>query len=102
MFGYEAEVGYWTWWSGSILNHLRAAHRSAGHQDSPTELRRTHVTLDDLGPAGLKRILDEHYHSYGPFMRKRVTLVATLRKVHNMASCAETLCTSAVQKLAEF
>ncbi len=44
----------------------------------------------------------QHYHSYGPFMRKRATLVATLRKVHNMASCAETLCTSAVQKLAEF
>ena len=44
----------------------------------------------------------QHYNSYGPFMRKRATLMATLRKVHKMTNSRECLRSSAIQKLAEF
>ena len=43
-----------------------------------------------------------HYESYGSYTQKRATLLATLRKVHNMASNASQLLFSGAEKLKEF
>ena len=44
----------------------------------------------------------QHFHSFSPFMQKRATLTACLRKVHSMASDPATLWDSALAKVAEF
>ena len=44
----------------------------------------------------------QHWASYCSFEQKRATLSACLKKVHSMASDAEAVFTSAVQKLDEF
>ena len=43
-----------------------------------------------------------HFHSCAPFMQRRATLTACLRKVQQMASDADTLRVSALAKIAEF
>ena len=43
-----------------------------------------------------------HLHSNAPFVYKRATLTACLRKVHRMASDTDNLCVSALDKVAEF
>ena len=43
-----------------------------------------------------------HFHSNAPFLQKRATLTACLRKVHAMASDAGRLRASALDKVAEF
>ena len=44
----------------------------------------------------------QHFHSYSPFVQKRATLTACLRKVHRMASDSDMLYQSALDKVAEF
>jgi hypothetical protein len=44
----------------------------------------------------------QHFHSNSPFMQKRATLAACLRKVHGMASDASMRYTSGLAKVAEF
>ena len=44
----------------------------------------------------------QHFHSYSPFLQKRATLTACLKKVQKMASDPVTLWRSAVAKVAEF
>ena len=43
-----------------------------------------------------------HFHSNAPFLQKRATLTACLKKVHAMASDAGMLKASALDKVAEF
>ena len=43
-----------------------------------------------------------HFHSNAPFVQKRATLTACLRKVHRMASDTDILRVSALDKVAEF
>ena len=52
------------------------------------------------GPAKVWRY--QHWASYCSFEQKRATLSACLKKVHSMASDADAVFTSAVQKLHEF
>lgn len=44
----------------------------------------------------------QHFHANAPFMQKRATLTACLKKVHHMCSDVENLRTSALDKVAEF
>ena len=44
----------------------------------------------------------QHFHSNSPFLQKRATLVACLRKVQEMASGPHILYTSALAKVEEF
>ena len=44
----------------------------------------------------------QHYQSYAPFLQKRATLTACLRKVHKHASDTENLRASALAKISEF
>ena len=44
----------------------------------------------------------QHFHSASPFMQKRATLTACLKKVQRMSSDASTLWESALAKVAEF
>ena len=44
----------------------------------------------------------QHFHSYGNYTQKRATLLASLRKVHHMASDSQQLFFSGVDKLKEF
>ena len=43
-----------------------------------------------------------HFHANAPFVQKRATLTACLRKVHRMASDTDILRVSALDKVAEF
>ena len=43
-----------------------------------------------------------HFNSYATFESKRAILIATLKKLHKMASDEQSLLSSAVQKLGEF
>ena len=43
-----------------------------------------------------------HFNSYATFESKRAILIATLKKLHKMASDEQSLLSSAVQKLSEF
>jgi hypothetical protein len=43
-----------------------------------------------------------HFKSHAPFAQKRAVLTACLQKIHKMASDADIMCTSAIDKLIEF
>ena len=44
----------------------------------------------------------QHYHSNTPYLQKRATIVACLKKVEKMTSDAHSMADSALAKIAEF
>jgi hypothetical protein len=73
----------------------RAAHTSS----QPTAMGRPPSGVD---ASELKIWRYQHYRSHAPFGQKKALVIASLRKVHKMASDREQLFHSAIDKLREF